>query len=86
MSSELLRKRAHRALTNALSSTLDIQSDAIRNTDRIVADLGADSMATLTVLILVEEDLNISIDPDALQIADATVAEVCNRLVVYLAP
>lgn len=84
MSNDVFERRALSAVMHALSNTLDIQPEAIQISDRIVADLGADSMATLTILILIEEELNVAIEPETLQIGDATVSEVCNRLVLYL--
>ena len=59
----MTRDEALAGVRDCLASALDVSADSIQPSDRIIGDLGADSLDLLDITFQLEQRFRISIDP-----------------------
>lgn len=68
------------AVFRAISEALGIPEISLSEDQRLVADLGADSMSLITIMLLLEDSLDVEVNLAELPNADATIAWVIEQL------
>lgn len=68
------------ALRHAISETVGVECSKLKESDRVQSDIGADSMAILTIMILLEDELNVTLEISELPTQDLTLKELVELL------